>query len=1135
MAGGQEIGVAYVSLTVSAKGIADDIRKELGVVPQEAEKVGKEAGKKTGSNFASGLKDQIKDIGKGIAAAFAVTEVIGFFKNSINAASDLNETMSKSATVFGTSADAVSAWGDTAATAMGLSKEEAVNAASTFGNLFKQLGLGSDVAADMSTTMVQLASDFASFHNANPVEVTEAMTAAFRGEYDALQRFVPTINAAAVEQEAMAETGKKNADQLTAQEKAVATYTLVMQGAGDAVGDFARTSDSWANQQRILGAQWKDMSASIGQAFLPAVSGAAAVISNNLMPLITTLGVGLGTLVTGFAALPGPIQAATVALVAFAVAGKVGWISNLISGLQTIALHAMYLRDNIKLAASGTAGFATVAQNAFGRVKTAASGLVGALGGPWGIAIAAGIGIIIAAVSYFNSKNQEAERQAKAASEAIKTIGTAAKESGSWLSEATRGEAFKALTETKWGDNTGFIGFMKSVGIESKDMVDDLTGVEGASDKVTAAFERERAALQGKLDAAVVSGNRGLIGQYQEQLTVMDEQWSAYGLLRGAKEADAKASEEAAAATNASANAADLAAQSFKVAADGSLELAKGQEDQAAASKISITDNTALAQAMRAVGVEAKAASTELEGFKYIIDELSGRSRDAEQAQASWNKAIADAGKSVQETGQLTGEARDALASWNVDLLTGTAAGRDYYSTLDGLSTTFPNVVAGAYTAKSATGDLAGAQEAARSAATDLHGEFMTLAQGMGLNETEAAALATKLGILDGTQLTDKDFEIIAQAGGAERALHDVQMATIDGKTVYIDSQTGKYYADIAALQAGRVQKDVEINAALDPAIGQVEGWVPPPPGAPTPVDATTAPATSTVAGWKPPGLQPVPLTADMHAVVDSVISFTPPGRVVAITADLGPAQSVVAGWTPMQRIVKVDADISPAIGKVNGWTPTQRIVAVDANLSPAISAVNGWTPMMRIVKIDADLSPAIADVNGWTPLQRMVKVDADISPAVGVISRWSPAEKTMNVNASVNDSAVRNYVPPEKTMVVRQQVVPGGHLGGAIEDIRGYMAGGATPNIGPSNIDNTMIAVHRGEHVLDSGDVTALGGQAAVYAFRRALHSSFRPEPTGKTKPVVQMQVYQQPGASAADLTKEIDRRLAFVGVTGG
>ncbi|MBK6858155.1 MAG: hypothetical protein IPG97_16785 [Microthrixaceae bacterium] len=68
----------------------------------------------------------------------------------------------------------------------------------------------------------------------------EAQTAAFGGEYDALQKFVPTINAAAVEQQALAETGKSSARELTAQEKALATYSLMLAGAGKASGAAAR-------------------------------------------------------------------------------------------------------------------------------------------------------------------------------------------------------------------------------------------------------------------------------------------------------------------------------------------------------------------------------------------------------------------------------------------------------------------------------------------------------------------------------------------------------------------------------------------------------------------------------------------------------------------------------------------------------------------------------------------------------------------------------------------------------------------------------------------------------------------------------------------------------------------------------
>lgn len=218
------------------------------------------------------------------AGAFAVDQAIQGIRASIDAASDLNETISKSRTIFGPAAADLEKWASGAAKGMGQSKQQALDAAATFGNLFTQLGIGTGKAADMSKQMVGLASDFASFHNANPAEVIEAQTAAFRGEYDALQRFVPTINAAAVQQKAMAMTGKENADALTDQEKALATQQLMMEGAGAAMGDFARTSDGLANKQRIFSAQMEDLKAKIGGALMPIMSKLVGLLSNQLLP-----------------------------------------------------------------------------------------------------------------------------------------------------------------------------------------------------------------------------------------------------------------------------------------------------------------------------------------------------------------------------------------------------------------------------------------------------------------------------------------------------------------------------------------------------------------------------------------------------------------------------------------------------------------------------------------------------------------------------------------------------------------------------------------------------------------------------------------------------------------------------------
>lgn len=239
---------------------------------------------------AGGLKSALGDVSK-IAGGFVVAqglmqipELIGGF---VGSASDMNEVLSKSNTVFKDNADEMEAWADGAARNFGQSKKEALEAASGFGNMFDQLGIGSNQAADMSQSITELASDFASFHNADISEVLNAQSAAFRGEYDSLQKFLPLINAATVEQKAMEETGKKNAKQLTAQDKALATYKLMLEGAGEAAGDFDRTSNGLANRQRILAAEFENIKAKIGQALLPVMVGFAGVLLDKVIPAIT--------------------------------------------------------------------------------------------------------------------------------------------------------------------------------------------------------------------------------------------------------------------------------------------------------------------------------------------------------------------------------------------------------------------------------------------------------------------------------------------------------------------------------------------------------------------------------------------------------------------------------------------------------------------------------------------------------------------------------------------------------------------------------------------------------------------------------------------------------------------------------
>jgi len=266
-------------------------------------KQGLDSAEKQSKGWGATMTGLFQGFGMGIFSAVggAIQGAFSQIGESIGLASDLAETQSKVRVLFGESATAIEEWASGAAFNLGMTKQAALDSVGTLGNLFMQLGESSDGAADMSQSLVQLATDLGSFHNADPSEILDSMSAAFRGEYDSLQRYVPLINAATVEQRALADTGKAVASELTAQEKALATYQITIESAGAATNDFAETSGGWAGTMKILTAAWDEFKTLLGETLLPilaplvtklkemaseALPAIADYIHNNVIPAI---------------------------------------------------------------------------------------------------------------------------------------------------------------------------------------------------------------------------------------------------------------------------------------------------------------------------------------------------------------------------------------------------------------------------------------------------------------------------------------------------------------------------------------------------------------------------------------------------------------------------------------------------------------------------------------------------------------------------------------------------------------------------------------------------------------------------------------------------------------------------------
>lgn len=198
---------------------------------------------------------------------------------AVKFASDLEETRNKTEVVFGDMSQAVFDFADNSASAMGMSENAALSAASTFGNLFTSMGIGKSAAADMSTGLVALAADLASFNNLKPEEVFLKLQSGIVGEIEPMRALGVNLSAVAVEAKAM-QMGLVDANgELSEQAKIMARYAIIMEQTKNAQGDFARTSDGLANSTRILKAQLEDTLASFGEELIPAVTAALKALT----------------------------------------------------------------------------------------------------------------------------------------------------------------------------------------------------------------------------------------------------------------------------------------------------------------------------------------------------------------------------------------------------------------------------------------------------------------------------------------------------------------------------------------------------------------------------------------------------------------------------------------------------------------------------------------------------------------------------------------------------------------------------------------------------------------------------------------------------------------------------------------
>jgi len=352
-----KIGDVTIRIGASTNELEKDLRKAERALQATAQKF-----TAIGQNLTLGVTAPVLAAG---AAAFKM-------------ASDYEESLNKVRVAFGSSSSSVEEFSKTAIDSIGLAEQSALDMAALFGDMATSMGLTRPAAAEMSTSLVQLAGDLSSFKNINIEEVTTALAGVFTGETESLVAL---------------------------------RYEYVLNATKNAQGDFARTSDGAANQMRVVSQAVKDLGADFGKILLPVITPLIKSIADAVKRFANLDEATKKTVITvaALAAAIGPV---------LIVYGKLNSLyGSIATGIARVTAQ-MIANAAATAAANGTVATLTASTVTFGTTLKAAISFLG----PYAIAIAAIGAGIYALYKNYESASKESNRLNEINGRAIELI-----------------------------------------------------------------------------------------------------------------------------------------------------------------------------------------------------------------------------------------------------------------------------------------------------------------------------------------------------------------------------------------------------------------------------------------------------------------------------------------------------------------------------------------------------------------------------------------------------------------------------------------------------------------------------------------------------------------------------------------
>ncbi|SHN08305.1 phage tail tape measure protein [Streptomyces yunnanensis] len=666
-----------------------------------------------------------------------------------------------------------------------------------------------------------------------------------------------------------------------------------------------------------------------------------------LSGVLVPVGRAVAWLVKGFSSLPGPVQSAiTAMLLARRVTPAMLNLGRAVSGPVVGAYQSLgqQMREQEQRAAESGRSIGRVGQalavlesrvpvvgrmaSAFrnangpitGTVRAigvglggAARGLMGALGGPWGVALAAaGTGLSILADHQQKAAQAAQEHQAR-----ISSLSQALRESGGAINENVRAAAAQQIIDAKVFDGKArLVDVMAKAGVNARQLTDAYLGQDGG---LGALQERlnDTATAHEKWIATAGGGAKA----YDEEGLAASRAAHALGSVKGEMSQAVKDAKDLADATGKGGRSASDAVGPFGKFSD----------------------------AMRRLSDTTADADSRARALHDALNVLAGGSVNLEAAQARLNKSVLDVNDTIKNGVDRADGYGKSMLNMDGSLATVTRNGQKLRDLLESLSTNSADAALAAYQYAEANGkSVPEALKAAQSEMTKAREAAIKAGEAYDLSSEEAAKLADRAG------LVPSRVSILLQTAGMDETMSEliaVQQelkAFPNRQTVTISTLSNDARSDLEKLGFKiKDLKDRQVQVTAPTAMARAD------------LDALIAKISQT------PGAKHVTVTSATQETISSLeavrqkIAGVPGGKTVTVGAPTADARAQLEALgfeiaeVPGSKNVSVTVPAGSALGSV-------------AAIQSAINSLRGRTITNYVQTVNVPR----AEVNG-VPLMK--------------------------------------------------------------------------------------------------------------------------------------------------------------------